>query len=241
DFSGYNGADVTSGDAQTLGTHVLDLSSLIMEPSPPSRPAYDTDNDGVNDSDFQVGGGVIIADRQSPTSGVACGRVTAINVGSSQITVDVHSTLSSAVELVAVPAQEYRVAGTQLLWNGNVVANDIEDFQVTYIIDNDDDNQVDAPQEIFGDDENVPHNLFDDPSPNYGGGTIALSASMSAAALVREVRVSMVARTRLPDEEFTSGQPQGTENRDVSGLPADGFRRRVLTTKVMTRNIGIEI
>src|SRR5262249_31542772 len=30
----------------------LTLSSMIVEPSPPSRPAYDTNSDGVADSDF---------------------------------------------------------------------------------------------------------------------------------------------------------------------------------------------
>jgi hypothetical protein len=240
DFSTYGGSGVTGGNATGTGPRLLTLDDLIIEPSPPSRPAYDTDGNGTNDSDFQVNGGVIIADTSSPTQGVACGTVTAVNLGGSQITVDVRSGLSTSVSLIAIPAHEYRVDGTQLLWNGNALTDAVEDLQVTYIIDNNDppDNQVTA-DEIFGDDESSAHNLFDDPSPSYGGGTITLTGS--AAELVREVRVNIVVRTRLEDEDFTSGRFQGTENRDVSGVTADGFRRRVITTKVMLRNVAMQI
>jgi prepilin-type N-terminal cleavage/methylation domain-containing protein len=241
DFSTYAGITVTSGDA-SASPSTLDLSSLIVEPSPPSRPAYDTNGDGTNDSDFQVGGGVILVSTDSPEKGVACGRVTAVNVGGTAITVAFDALLTTATtNMIAVPAHEYRVVGNQLLWDGNVVANDIEDLQVVYIIDNDNDNQVDVPQEIFGDDETTANDLFKSNSPSYGGGTINIAAGTSAAALVREVQVSLVARTRLEDKEYTSGVPQARGNRDLSGATADGYRRRVITTKVMLRNVHIEI
>jgi len=241
DFTTYGGIDVTSGDATSLGTTALDVSSLIIETSPPSRPAYDADGDGANDSDFQVGGGIIIVDSANLDRGVACGTVDAINVGSETLTVTVRSTLATSANLIAVPAHEYRVSGTQLLWNGSVVADGIEDLQVVYIVDNDDDDQVDTPQEIFGDDENAAHNLFNSNTPNYGSGTISISTSESVAALMREVQVSIVARVRLEDEDYSAGLPQATGNRDLSGATADGFRRRVVTTKVMLRNVDIKI
>ena len=241
DFSTYAGASVTSGDADSAGTTTLTLSDLIIESSPPNRPAYDTDGNGTNDSDFQVNGGVIIASTSNPTAGVACGSVTAVNVGSEQITVNVRSALSATTNLIAVPAHEYRVDGTRLLWNGNALTDGVEDLQVTYIIENDDppDNQVDAADEVFGDDETVAHQLFNQSNPNAGHGTVTLTGS--ASELVREVRVNIVVRTRLEDEDFTSGRFQGTENRDVSGVTADGFRRRVITTKVMLRNVAMQI
>ena len=241
EFNTYGGASVTSGDASSLGSRTLTLSDLIIEPSPPDRPAYDADGNGTNDSDFQVNGGVIIADTSNPTAGVACGTVTAVNVGSDQITVIVRSALSTSVSLIAVPAHEYRVNGTQLLWNGNALTDGVEDLQVTYIIENDDppDNQVDVADEIFGDDETSAHQLFNLSNPNAGSGAVTLTGS--AAELVREIRVNIVVRTRLEDEDFTTGRFQGTENRDVSGVTADGFRRRVITTKVMLRNVAMQI
>jgi prepilin-type N-terminal cleavage/methylation domain-containing protein len=241
DFSTYSGATVTSGNASSTGSVTLTLSDLVIEPSPPDRPAYDTDGNGTNDSDFQINGGVIIASTTNPTAGVACGTVTAVNTGSDQITVDVRSDLSETAGLIAVPAHEYRVNGTQLLWNGNALTDGVEDLQVTYIIENDDppDNQVDAANEIFGDDETSAHQLFNQDNPNAGSGAVTLTGS--AAELVREVRVNIVVRTRLEDEEFASGRFQGTENRDVSGVTADGFRRRVITTKVMLRNVAMQI
>jgi len=237
DFSTYDGATVTSGDAASAGSRTIDLASLIIEPAP-SRPAYDTDGNGVNDSDFQIGGGVIIGDTGAPTAGVACGTVTAVNTSTDTITVFVRQTLGSTGSLIAVPAHEYRIDGTRLLWNSKVLTDGVEDFQVTYIIDNNADNQVTA-DEIFGDDESGGHDLFSDPSPDHGASTTTLVGA--AGEVLREVRVNVIARTRLEDENFHTGRVQGTENRDVSGATADGFRRRRITTKVMLRNVGIEI
>lgn len=241
DFSTYSGVRVTNGNATGTGNRPLTLDDLIIEPSPPNRPAYDTDGNGTNDSDFQVKGGVIIADTSNPTEGVACGTIDSILLGTKVINVNVRSGLSTSADLIAIPAHEYRVDGTRLLWNGNALTDGVEDLQVTYIIENDDppDNQVDVAHEIFGDDESSPHQLFNESNPNAGSGAVTLTGS--AAELVREIRVNIVVRTRLEDEDFTSGRFQGTENRDVSGVTADGFRRRVITTKVMLRNVAMQI
>ncbi len=52
----------------------------------------------------------------------------------------------------------------------------------------------------------------------------------------REVRVSLVLRTRSQDRDFTDGQFQRTENRTaIAGN--DGFRRRVHTSRVLLRNL----
>jgi len=242
DFTTYGGATITSGNASSLnGPFWIDLASMTVEGATPARPAYDTDGNGTNDSDFRVGGGVIIADSDNPEDGVACGQVTAVDIGGSRINVFVRQNLSNTTNLIAVPAHEYRIESGRLLWNNKVLTDGIEDFQVTYVIDNNGDNQVTA-DEIFGDnDETAAHELFkrDDPDPGAGP-AITLNAA-GAAASVREVRVNLIARTRLEDETYTQGRAQGTENRDVSGVTADGFRRRRITTKVMMRNVGIQI
>ncbi len=244
DFTTYAGAGATvaGGSPTSTGPGVtLALTDLIIEPSPPNRPAYDTDGNGANDSDFQVGGGVIIASTSNPGAGVACGTIGSVNIGGKAITVNVRSAISTTTDLIAVPAHEYRIAGTQLLWNGNPLAEGVEDLQVTYTIENSTppDNQVDAANEIFGDDETSPHDLFNLPNPNSGSGSVTLTGS--AAELVREIEVSIVVRARLEDEDFHMGRFQGTGNRSVSGVTADGFRRRVMTTKVMLRNVAMQI
>src|SRR5262245_54192006 len=78
------------------GAVTLTLSSMIVEPSPPSRPAYDTNGDGTLDSDFRVNGGVIVFDPGSLGRGNACGRITGLNLATKQITVAGVSTLGSA-------------------------------------------------------------------------------------------------------------------------------------------------
>jgi hypothetical protein len=241
DFTTYGGVAITGGSATNLnGPFWIDLASLTVEAATPARAAYDTDSNGTNDSDFRVGGGVIITDSTNPEDGVACGEVRAVDIGGSRINVYVRQTLSNTTSLIAVPAHEYRIDTGRLLWNNKVLADGIEDFQVTYIIDNDGNNQVIA-DEIFGDDETGGHDLFKTDTPDPGpGSSYALNAA-GAAASVREVRVNLIARTRLEDETYTQGRAQGTENRDVSGVTADGFRRRRITTKVMLRNVGIQI
>lgn len=239
DFSTYGGIAITSGDAgSTGGPFWLDLTSLTVEGATPARPAYDTDNNGTNDSDFQVGGGVIITRADEPEEGVACGEVRNVDIGGSRINVFVRQNMSQTTNLIAVPAHEYRIENGRLLWNNKTLADGIEDFQVTYIIDNNNDNQVTA-NEVFGDDETSGHNLFQDDEPTHGASTTVLDAG--AAELVREIRVNLIARTRLEDEEYTQGHVLGTENRDISSASADGFRRRRITTKVMLRNVGIQI
>ena len=241
DFTTYAGVSVTGSPTSTGSSATLTLSDLIIEPSPPNRPAYDADGNGTNDSDFQQWGGVIIASTSNPGAGVACGTIESVNVGGKQITVKVRSAISTTTDLIAVPAHEYRIAGTQLLWNGNALADGVEDLQVTYIIENDNppDNQVDATNEIFGDDESSAHELFNLPNPNGGSGLVTLTGS--ASELVREVEVSIVVRVRLEDEDFSMGRLQRTGNRSASGVTADGFRRRVITTKVMLRNVAMQI
>ena len=53
----------------------------------------------------------------------------------------------------------------------------------------------------------------------------------------REMRVSLVTRTRSPDVDFINGQEQTTENRTAGG-GNDGFRRRVTTSTARLRNVA---
>ena len=227
DTAEYSGASITAGGVGA-GTVTLTLSSLIIETAPPVRGAYDIDGNNVNDSDFRDEGGVIIFEPANPQLGTTCGHITNVNVGASQITVVLKGGINGgAGPYEAVPANEYRIVGADLQWNGIVLAGNIEDFQVAWIFDTNDDHIVDA-DETFG----------------ANGGTVYASTGATPGtthedhADLREVRVSIVARTRLEDDEFTRGRPQAMENRNGGAFVNDGFRRRVMMTQIRLRNVG---
>ncbi len=222
DIATYAGASI--GGAQ-VSDGIVTVSSLVMEPAP-SRPAYDTDASGAADSDFQELGGVIVMDSTDPTRGTACGRVTLVNLATSQLTIDFQSGGLSGVgagaQLVAVPAHEYRIAnGDQLLRDGVLLSGGVEDLQVAYFLDADTDGVVDD-DEVHGDGAGA--------NPDYVAGD-------QDGSEIREVRVNLVTRTRMEDREWAQGLAQAKENR-AAGVANDGFRRRTYTSTVMLRNVG---
>ncbi len=213
--------------AAPFGTDVvLTLSSLIVEGSPPSRPAYDTDGNGTADSDFREGGGVIVFDSSNLGRGNACGRIQIVDLANSRITVNgVAAMLGAAsASLVAVPANEYFVNGTQLLWNGIALAQGIEDFQVAYVRDLDGDNVIDG---------NTDRRSFG------GAGTTDYTSLEFPSNQMRELAIGLVSRARIADPTFT-GQRQALFNRAAVATP-DGFRRRTFETRVLLRNLATRI
>lgn len=224
DTSEYPGVEVTAG-VVALNTVTFTVDSMVVEVGAPVRAAVDTDGDGTNDSDFRPNGGIIFFDPDLPTRGVACGHITTLNAAAKTMQVEVAAIFDTGgpviTNLRAVPANEYRIVGTDLQWNGTVLAGNIEDLQTAWVFDLDDDNVVDA-NEIHGDGN----------GPDY-------DSAAQNAALLRELDVNLVARSRLPDETFTRGIPQALENRDGSGFVNDGYRRRVVTARVRLRNLGL--
>ena len=223
DVSTYDCALIGGGVTQVAaGAATFSVSSLVMEPAP-ARPAYDTDGDGVADSDFQVGAGAIVMDLNAPGRGSACGRVTAVDLAGPQVSVDLQTGALAAAgagpQLVIVPAHEYRIAnGDQLLRDGIVLSEGVEDLQVAYFFDADTDNVVEA-NEMRG----------------IGGANYAANAQ--DASVIREVRVNLVTRTRMEDRNWSQGSTPALENRPAGG-GSDGFRRRTYTSTVMLRNVG---
>jgi prepilin-type N-terminal cleavage/methylation domain-containing protein len=227
DVTPYNGAAVTAGGTNlTVGSSVtLTLSSLMIESGAANRNAYDTDGNGTADSDFRVYGGVIIWDTANPALGNACGRITAMNLGTKTITVLGVAALSGAgTALAAVPANEYRLNGTQLLWNNIALADGIEDFQVAYVFDIDGDNQIDG---------NTDKRSFGE------AGQSNYTSSELRPELMREIEIGIVSRARMTDANF-SGRPQALLNRTAITTP-DGFRRRTFQTRVVLRNLATRI
>jgi len=206
------------------GTVTLTLTSgdtVVLD----GQPAYDTNGDGANDSDFRVGAGAIVYDRNNPSRGAACGTVVAVPSATSVRVNFLASALGGAAvgaQLVVVPAHVYQVNNNaQLLRDGLVLTEDVEDLQVAYFFDQDAD-------------------LTLDPGENPGSVGSAYAASAWDNSNLREVRVNFVVRTRGSDPGFTSGAFQTTENRATpAATPQDPqMRRRVHSTTVRVRNVG---
>ncbi|MBW2541401.1 MAG: prepilin-type N-terminal cleavage/methylation domain-containing protein [Deltaproteobacteria bacterium] len=218
----FDGARVVGGVTQVnSGITTLGLDSLVIEPDTPD-PSYDTDGNGVNDSDFNDnGGGVIIADLMDPDRGTVCGTVENVNIATKSITIDIKSNsfdTAGTAMLIAVPAIEYRIDSNRLYRNNLILAEGVEDLQLAYFLDTNGNNALDVG-EMYGISGN-----------NY----VAKDSDVSD---LRGVRFNVVTRTRSEDERFTQGFFQATENRDaVAGQ--DGYRRRVHTAIVRMRNIG---
>ncbi len=217
-------ARVTGGAVNVAGgIQTLNVDDLIVEVVNPT-PHYDSDGNGVNDSDFRVGAGAIVVDAANPDRGAACARVVAIPSATS-LQIDVLSgplagAMPNPADLTVVPARIYVVnAQNNLVRDGVMVAMDVEDLQVAVFIDDDLDGDIDA-NEYRG----------DGAGPDLDPSTVDFSRA-------REARASFVLRTRDTDLQYTQGMFQSMENRaPVAGT--DGFRRRVWVSTIMLRNVS---
>jgi prepilin-type N-terminal cleavage/methylation domain-containing protein len=218
----FDGARILGGVTQVnSGTATLGLDTLVIEPDTPD-PSYDTDGNGVNDSDFNKnGGGVIITDLSDPDRGSVCGLVKNVNLVTKSITIDIKTAsfgAAGSATLIAVPAIEYRIDSNKLYRNGLLLAGGVEDLQLAFFLDSNGNFTLNVG-ELHGISGN-----------NY-------VAKDSDASDLRAVRFNVVTRTRSEDERFTQGFFQNMENRDaIAGQ--DGYRRRVHTAIVRMRNIG---
>lgn len=257
------GIRITGGyDGSNLDSLTLEGNSTVE-----GAPFYDSDGDGVQDTDIVdipgLGqrGAIIVTDRNNPQRGNSCAQVMAntLTIGATSSTVRVDYDFGGPAtgslplrallagdnpqELVAIPATVYQVnAANQLTRNGVILAEDVEDMQVALFFDLDDDGVVDGdPQPAPA----QPPFTSDVEYPgSIPGGTQYQSGSWDHSTL-REVRLSVVIRTRaqdaqsLDDPNLANNTFIAMENRIAPAQPADGFRRRVLTMTVKPRNIGI--
>ena len=243
---GYTGGGT---DALTLGGNATATIDGV--------PFYDNTGDGVADSDFYFTvlggrGGVIVTDRNNPERGSQCGQLASVtpNFPNSSIQVDwtvgglvaVTNTLSPRTlgmgpeELVAIPAHMYTVQpgvgvqAPQMLRDLLPLADDVEDLQVAFLHDINDDGNEDGCG-AFG-------------CERTGDAANAYDASAADNSTLREVRFSFVVRTASQDiavqkdPAMAFGQQVTLEN-NPAPAGADGFRRRVHTRTVRPRNVGI--
>lgn len=238
------GASITAGYAGTGSNEALSVDGIVVD----ATPFYDLDGDGTADSDFLYDpgngrtGGVIVVDRDNPQRGTSCGVLVGIAANSlvvdftlgGQASIKPGTPLAApppgSTDLVAVPAHYYRVNGNgQLVRDGMVLAEDVEDLQFALFYDVDGDGVVGAPSnELPGSDPAVP--TYD--SANWDN------------RVLREIRLAFVVRTQAEDRDVLErpGQAQNTfqttfNRQDPGG--SDGFRRRVHRTRLRPRNVGL--
>lgn len=197
---------------------------------------FDTDGDGNDDSDFVQGMGVIVTDTADPSRGSGCGRITAApvpnppvpgNALTLTVTWDEQLPVGATSSYLVVPAHVYQVNGSlQLLRDGQVLATDIEDLQVSYFFDS-----VTA--------DGVPDTGFVEEPGDGGAGAPVYDPSSWRNSDLREVRLNFVVRSRGqdPNTDFSEGRFQVLENRADPNI-VDRFRRRVHRAVVRTRNLG---
>jgi len=220
-YAGGNGSDeltLTAVFPATSGALALD-----------NEPSFDSDNDSTADSDFREGAGAILFDFANPERGRACGVVTDVQPAN-QITVNFANSLvafngsiHTTADLRVVPAHVYQIVNGNLERDGLVLAPDVEDFQVAYFYDLNEDGDADDNEFAGAADE-----------PAYVAGSDDWEPSE-----LREVRLNFVTRSRSEDANtgFQEGLFEATENR--AALTAnDGFRRRVHTATIRLRNVG---
>lgn len=223
------GGVVTNNNGQ-----ILQLDRIVLEQNIVPPPA------AYGAADFQVNGGVIVANTDQPSQGSACGIITAVNVGPpASVTVDFLNPNAlpwvAGEQLVAVPAHVYQIVldanGVSVLQrNGTALASDVEDLQAVWFFDNNLDGIRD-PGEMFG--AAAPEPVF------QSVGAVGLGDYRR----LREMRINVVVRTRdnapgSPDGAFIQAGMQAMENRVFVAVPNDGFLRRVHTTTVRLRNVG---
>jgi len=171
--------------------------------------AADLDIDGDGDVDFTIGSGIIIAS----DSASYCGRISTIGGG----VIGIQPTVAAGVTInvgdgVAVPAILYERTSGGLIRNSLVVSRQIEDLQVEYAVDANDDGQIDGGE-----------------FPIHG-------LSGQNPGLLRGVRLSVLARSIAEDPQITGTGRQAMANHTASGTP-DAYRRRLVTVSVAPRNL----
>ncbi len=189
----FDAADVTSnlgGDDTTV-----------------SLSASEMDIDGDGNDDFAIGSGILIGDGTEHH----CARITDLTGNTITFAPATPSGASySLLSTRAVPAVTYEIATTTLLRNGLVLSNFIEDMQVEFGVDADNNGAIEGAEFPI-------HDL----------------AGVDRSRILM-ARVTLTSRTAQPDLTFT-GSRAAAANRNAG--TNDNFKRRRATADAVLRNM----
>ncbi|MCH2171180.1 PilW family protein [Myxococcota bacterium] len=217
-------AQVMGAFNSTVGVLSINVDDVVID----GQASFDNDGNGIDDSDFRVGGGAILVDLANPSRGAACGVVTAVP-SSTVVSVDFDNSLGS--ELLTpdhrlVPAIVYvlstaGLSAGRLERNGVLLVKEVEDLQIAWFFDTNGNGDWDATE-----------------TPGSVGSVY--DNTLADANDLRELRVSLIVRTayddpRNPDSASTG---QAVENRTSNIAPDDGRRRRIETSTIRLRNVA---
>jgi len=171
--------------------------------------AASMDLDGDGNRDFTVDSGIILADGTN----THCARITAISGNKIAFTPSTPGGFSATqVTGRAVPAVVYERTSRGLTRNALLLSRQVEDLQVEYAVDANDDGQI-------------------------GGGEFPLNGvNGQNPALVRRLQLSVLTRTVIEDSQLTSPGRQAVANRNAAGS-SDSYLRRLVTISAAPRNV----
>lgn len=219
-----------SWDALSTGDLTLSLDSTTTDIDGDGSYFYDNDDNGTAEADFRENGGVIIGDIANPGRGTVCGIVSAASA--TEITFEIQAgqltardpDVDAEEEIVLVPAAHYRIntlfSTGRLERNQDLLAEGVDDFQISFLFDDNEDDVIDAGDER-GTTAAVLYDAKDQNNSN-----------------LKEVRFSIAVRTRAGDSNFNAGLFNVFENRVAPSTANDNFRRRVIVGAVRPRNVG---
>jgi len=195
--SRFTGAELSSA----LSTSASTLNFTSSVPS-----TMDIDADGNND--FIAGEGVLISGGDE----VHCARIVTVGTNTLDFTPPTPSTGFSiaASEAIVVPALVYQLNGTQLTRNGVVLTNQVEDLQIEFGVDADNNGLI----------ENAEFPIHD--------------LNGQDLTRVRTARLHVTGRTARSEPDFVGGFA-AVANRNAGA--ADNFKRRRVTADAMLRNL----
>lgn len=174
-----------------------------------STASTDIDSDG--NADFVVNGGIIISDG----TGSHCARIQTITIAGTTTTLaftpNTPAGFSAAIGPTrVVPAFIYEVSGAGLRRNNVLLTPLVENLQIEFGIDADNDGEIEAAEWLD---------------------TLAADNPSQIAS----VRISVITRTMLADPDMPGvGMPPAANH---TGLAPDGFTRRRLTATAVPRNV----
>jgi hypothetical protein len=173
--------------------------------------AADMDIDGDGDDDFAVDAGIIISEGTNSH----CARI--ISIAGNDITFTPRTPTGfsvTSIDGLAVPAVTYEIpiSGSGLYRNNQLISSRVEDVQIEFGVDADNDGLLDAGE-----------------FPRHG-----LNGSDPSEVLW--VRLSVTTRTGREDTELTSNGFQAVGNRNSAAIP-DRFMRRQVVVVAAPRNL----